>query len=439
MLPQSTLTIVAPIQPAEAAMVALRDVLAEIGRDPAANPLLPFGDLTGLHYGRFVILEGAVDPDTGRTVASSLAFNCCVDGPADQFLQDLTAKAGSGLWAVFQHCSRAPAPGEHGDLLAWLRRHRIPTQTFYVNSLGRTVPQIQKEAQLRERIEGFLDREGGTTTPATSPATVRREIQHFVRGQNDLAWAMRPEPPLPWAWRLRDGLHRIGGLAVGLLVGLLALPFVPLFLVLLRRSEINAPHPRQDPRFRLSQFDRRHLAQDEDFFIQNQFSVLGFIKPGLFRYATLRAILVVADFVVHHFFREGDLGTVPLLNLHGVDTIHFANWIIVDQGRRVLFLSNYDFNLEDYMNDFINKVAWGLNLIFGHGVNYPRTDWMVFGGARDEQVYKAVLRKYQIRTQVWFCAYPDVSAITIQKNAQLRAGLFAELDPAAERDWLTLL
>ena len=439
MLPQSTLTIVAPIQPAEGAMVALRDVLAEIGRDPAANPLLPFGALTGLHYGRFVILEAAVDPATGHTIPNSLAFNCCVDGPADQFLQQLTAKAGSGLRAVFQHCSGSPPPGGDGVLLAWLRRHRIPTQTFYVNSLGRTVPQILAEARLRERIERFVDRDGGAATPSTSPATVRQAIQKFVRGQADLAWAMRPEPSLPWLWRLRDGLHRIGGLALGLLAGLLALPVVPLFLVLLRRSEINAPHPRQDPHFRLSQFDRLHLAQDEDFFIQNQFSVLGFIKPGLFRYATLRTILVVADFVVHHFFRNGDLGTVRLLNLHGVDTIHFANWIIVDQGQRVLFLSNYDFNLEDYMNDFINKVAWGLNLIFGHGFNYPRTDWMVFGGARDEQVYKAVLRKYQIRTQVWFCAYPDVSAITIQKNAQLRAGLFAELDPAAERDWLALL
>jgi len=439
MLPQSTLTIVAPIQTAEAALEALRGVLAEIGRDPAANPLLPFGDLTGLHYGRFVILDGAVDPGSGRTVASSLAFNCCVDGPADQFLDHLMQKAGSGLWAVFQHCSGAPGPGDQGELLTWLRRHRIPTQTFYVNSLGRTVPQILKEAQLRERIDGFLDRKEGSTTAATSPSTVRRAIQHFVRGQNGLAWALRPEPPLPWAWRLRDGLHRIGGLAVGVLLGLLALPFVPLFLVLLRRSEINAPHPRQDPHFRLSQFDRRHLAPDEDFFILNQFSVLGFIKPGLFRYATIRVILSVADFVVHHFFRDGDLGTIPFLNLHGVDTIHFANWIVVDQGKRVLFLSNYDFNLEDYMNDFINKVAWGLNLIFGHGVNYPRTDWMVFGGARDEQVYKAVLRKFQIRTQVWFCAYPDISAITIQKNARLRAGLFAELDPAAERDWLALL
>jgi len=229
MLPQSTLTIVAPIQPAEAAMVALRGVLAVISRDPAANPLLPFGDLTGLHYGRFVILDGAVDPGSGRTVASSLAFNCCVDGPADRFLDQLTQKVGSGLWAVFQHCSGAPGPGEQVQLLAWLRRHRIPTQTFYVNSLGRTVPQILKEAKLRQRIEGFLDREGGAMFPSTPTATVRRQIQQFVRGQNDLAWALRPEPPLPWAWRLRDGLHRIGGLAVGLLLGVLALPFVPLF------------------------------------------------------------------------------------------------------------------------------------------------------------------------------------------------------------------
>ena len=158
MLPQSTLTIVAPIQPAEEAMVALRVVLAEIDRDPSANPLVPFGDLTGLHYGRFVILEGAVDPGSGRTVASSLAFNCCVDGPADQFLQNLTAKAGSGLRAVFQHCSGAPGPGENADLLAWLRRHRIPTQTFYVNTLGRTVPQILGEAQLREIFEQNVNR-----------------------------------------------------------------------------------------------------------------------------------------------------------------------------------------------------------------------------------------------------------------------------------------
>jgi hypothetical protein len=34
----------------------------------------------------------------------------------------------------------------------------------------------------------------------------------------------------------------------------------------------------------------------------------------------------------------------------------------------MLFASNYDGSLESYMDDFINKVAWGLNLVFSNGV-----------------------------------------------------------------------
>ena len=34
----------------------------------------------------------------------------------------------------------------------------------------------------------------------------------------------------------------------------------------------------------------------------------------------------------------------------------------------MLFMSNYDGSLESYMDDFINKVGWGLNLSFSHGV-----------------------------------------------------------------------
>ncbi len=437
MIPQSSLTIVAPIQPSAEALAGLGVALGKLKLDPAGNHLVPFGDFERLHYARFVILDATTDPSNGQPVAASLALSCCFDGSADGFLRELVVGAAEGLRVIFSHSSEGPGQGDQA-LLAWLRRHQIPTQTFYVNTLGRTVSQIHQEAQLRDRIERFLDA-APRAAAGSATSALRQDIQEHVRSDEALAWARQPVAPFPLAWRLRDGLDRIGGIALGLLLGLLALPFLPIFLVLLRRSEIKAPHPRQDPNFRLSQFNRRHLAQDEDFTIQNQFSVLGFIKPGLFRYFTLRAILAVANFVVHHFFRSGDLGTVRLLNLYGVDTIHFASWIVVDGGRRVFFMSNYDFNLEDYMNDFINKVAWGLNLIFGHGSNYPRTDWMVLGGARDEQVYKAVLRKYQVRTQVWYCAYPDLSAITINRNAAIRAGLFADLDSAAEQAWLALL
>ena len=44
------------------------------------------------------------------------------------------------------------------------------------------------------------------------------------------------------------------------------------------------------------------------------------------------------------------------------------------------------------MDDFIDKVAWGLNLVFCNGVGYPRTSWLVRGGARDELAFKDYLR-----------------------------------------------
>ena len=50
----------------------------------------------------------------------------------------------------------------------------------------------------------------------------------------------------------------------------------------------------------------------------------------------------------------------------------------------MLFLSNYDGSREAYMDDFINKVGWGLNIIFGNGFGYPRTRWMIFDGAKNE-------------------------------------------------------
>ena len=37
------------------------------------------------------------------------------------------------------------------------------------------------------------------------------------------------------------------------------------------------------------------------------------------------------------------------------------------------------------MDDFINKVGWGLNLMFSNGFGWPRTDWLIKGGARHEQ------------------------------------------------------
>ena len=50
------------------------------------------------------------------------------------------------------------------------------------------------------------------------------------------------------------------------------------------------------------------------------------------------------------------------------------------------------------MDDFIDRVAWGVNPVFSNGVGYPPTRWLVRGGARDEPRYKLYLRRHQLPT-----------------------------------------
>ena len=136
------------------------------------------------------------------------------------------------------------------------------------------------------------------------------------------------------------------------------------------------------------------LAALEDHVVQNPFTAIGHVKPGRFRRWTLVVILFYLDYATRHFFSRG--------NLAGVKTIHFARWVFIDGKRRMFFASNYDGSLESYMDDFIDKVAWGLNLVFSNGVGYPRTSWLVRGGARDELAFKDYLRVHQVPTRVWY-------------------------------------
>ena len=62
----------------------------------------------------------------------------------------------------------------------------------------------------------------------------------------------------------------------------------------------------------------------------------------------------------------------------------------------MLFTSNYDGSLEGYNDDFIDKVAYGLNASFSNGVGYPRTRFLFFEGARREQEFKDYLRRHRI-------------------------------------------
>ena len=92
------------------------------------------------------------------------------------------------------------------------------------------------------------------------------------------------------------------------------------------------------------------------------------------------------------------------------------------------------------MDDFINKVAWGLNLVSSNGVGYPRSRWLIKGGAENEGKYKKTLRRNQLPSESWYKAYPGLTAVELARNSRIRQGLECET-PSDQQlcDWLALL
>lgn len=417
---QSAVSIVTTITPGRE--TALQQLLESAGQDPANNALVPFSAFGNVHFARFFTLQAASDPQ-GRPLAARLIFMADVDGPADAFVLELVGTLGDGLDRIYQHCQ--DYPGRAG-LREYLRANRLREAANYVNTIGRTVSQIHQEAQLREAIEAFLN---GTANAwqGQSPRHVRAAIQEFVEGEPSLAWARQPVPPPEPAYILGEKAHAALVAAAGIVLFPAILLGMPIYLAILRWHETHDVARDVIPDDALIQT----LAAQEDHGVQNPYIAAGFLKPGLFRRLTGSVVLWGTDFLTRHVFNHADL--------IGVKTIHFARWVFIDQKRRLVFISNYDGSLENYMDDFIDKIAWALNIVFSNGVDYPRTSWLILEGAQNEQVFKRFNLTHQLVTPFWYAAYQGLTALNIENNAQIRAGLFGAMDDAAARAWLRRL
>jgi hypothetical protein len=425
--------VLAPVRPdREADLRRLLDSMNDgPGRTRADNPVLPFADFPALHVARLLLLEDRTLEDlrahgvAPRTYPLCLAFLGDVDGDGDAFLEDAARRAPEGLRAVFS-CCEGLGPGS--DLLAWMRDHRVRPAAQFVNWQGRTVRRVREDAALRDALQRHVRAAGPDL--ASRPARVvhaalrERVAEDVAAGRLTLS----EEAPTPLGWRLRKVAHLVG-VPLLLLAASPALVVVgAVFVARLRRLEKTDPEicPRTDP----THAARLALLEDHD--VTNQFSAMGSLKPGFVRLWTTRFALLLIDWGARHLYTRGRLARVR--------TIHFARWVFLNSHERVIFFSNYDGSLESYMDDFINKVGFGLNLAFGNGVGYPRTRWLVGGGCGDERKFKEYLRRHQVPTQVWYKAYPGLTAVDLERNVRVREGLEAASPGEEEaRQWLGLL
>jgi hypothetical protein len=405
---QRSLTIVAPVR--EGAEHDVESLLATMGDGVANGSVIDFGALEGVHFARLMLVPDDTDR-SGARLPASLILLSDFDVTADAHLEQLVKTAGAGIDRVFGACVGYPDGEPDGrDRLEFLRRHVVREAARYVNTSGRTVRQIRQESALRDAIEAWLD-DPEHNWEGRDPGDVRRAVREFATQDPRLASAVEPAERPALAARLREKAHLVAVPVVSLLFVPVLLVVGPFWALLLRLHEKRdeAPHVKPDEeRVQL-------LAALEDHVVQNPFTAIGHIKPSRFRRLTLAVVLFYLDYAARHFFNRGDLA--------GVKTIHFARWVFIDGKRRMFFASNYDGSLESYMDDFIDKVAWGLNLVFSNGVGYPRTSWLVHGGARDELAFKDYLRVHQVPTVVWYSAYEQLTALNIQQNERIRAGL----------------
>ncbi|WP_059151024.1 hypothetical protein [Novosphingobium barchaimii] len=387
------------------------------GQADPVNPLVPFGRIASLHVARFIVLEDPSLPD--RLIAPTLpvheptrlAFIADFDGTPDGLIADLVAIAAPGLRRIFGHCADFR---DDTDLLRWLHAHRIRSAATYVNWRGRSAAQVREEAALHDVL-----RTARLAHPRASP----EQLMPILRAAG-AAVTLNPVAAPPVAWRIGETAHFLLLPVAAIALAPLLLPSLPFLAILLRWRETRDPVIAPTP----SRERNRTLSALEDHDITNQYSAIGSLKPGLFRRWLTIAILWVIDWGARHIFGKGRLARV--------NTIHFASWTFLDEGRRVLFASNYDGSREAYNDDFINKVAFGLNLSFSNGLGYPRTRWLILDGARHEQDFKRYLFHHQIPTQVWYKAMPGLSTYDMARNTRIRRGFENPPSGAALRRWI---
>jgi len=433
MTPQGTFMILAPIVPSREAELRslLKSMNGALGGVNPNNPLVPFAQFDTLHFARFVILDDKTVGDLSiyglpvRNHPLYLAFLGDIDGEEETFLNELVRRAPEGLRAIFSCC--------HGfasdtDLMAWMNLLRSPASAAYVNTRGRTVRQIREEAALRDAIESRLASQA-SSFEGLPPREIHAQLKRFVEAEKSAGrLTLSEEEPTPVEWQIRKILHLIFMPLLLLLISPLLILIAPFYLYQLRRLEKTDPEP-------YVVVDDEHfdtLAESEDHDVSNPYSALGTLKPGLLRLATLRGVLLVIDYATRHIIQAGRLGRVR--------TIHSARWVLIGGTERLGFFSNYDGGNESYMDDFINKLGFGLNIFTSNGIGYPKTDWLLLGGSADERRFKEFQRRHTALTQVWYKAYPGLTAVDLERNTCIRRGLeSSSISEQEAREWVALL
>jgi hypothetical protein len=441
-----TLTVLAAIRPGEEARI--RDILRPIGDDivgrranePAARVRIEFTRSRRIHFARFAILA---DPDRGPR-RQRLLYSATYDGDLDSHLAELTSIT-SDMDAIWGRCEGyAGAAG----FARFIRAHALLPAAFYIAFPGETVQHIQDAIALRRQAETLADSNPGSplvpilsrlASRSDSGDDVRRGLEAAARFAVD--GVRRLVRALPIVIDIFDVIVRYG-LANALYAARKTTASLDRYTLIrwVNRSTGNQLPPRRSvyssvsldkcaPRAPIVPGDEVPSGPDaglpsafrEDAVTQNQLTLVTVMTPG--QVDKVRAVMAAVDALAKRLAPPG--------SLIGVSTIHFVKWLIIDEGRRLMMVSDYDGSWESYIDEFAEMILSGLDAIWETAHGYPPD------GARDVPAFKAFLRNHQVPSEVFFSAYPQETVLNMTDDLNFaRAcadGIGGELQTALQR------
>jgi hypothetical protein len=419
------LTVLAAIRPGEEGR--LRDVLRSTGDDirgrtlkaAAERPHIDFLRSRTIHFARFAILD---DPDRGPE-RKRLLYSSNYDGHLDGHVAELMAIT-SDMDAIWGGCEGYTSAAQFG---AFIRAHACAPEAFYSAFRDHTVEHIQRSIALRRHVQPLLDAASPVSLAAilpalstTEPAWVVVTRRAFTRAGRDIGPAIeRLIRALPIIADVPRAIVRCGFTNVlrGTLKTVASLDRYDVFRLINDITRNRLPPRRSvyssvgldhcavpvsiEPGDEMpSRADQLPPTFREDVVAQNQLTLITAVRPG--QLDRVRAVMAAIDSYSRRLAPPG--------SLIGISTIHFVRWVLIDEGRRLMLLSDYDGSWENYIDEFAEMILSGLDAIWETSYGYPPD------GARDLPALKRFLRSHQVASDVFFSAYPEETVLNIASD-----------------------
>lgn len=377
--------------------------------------------------GALLVLDAAADGDT-PDVLCTIALELQEDLEALLRVADVAEQAPDLPNFLIAH--------EAGLGSSWLSRTLgLP----FAGTPGLTVRRILREAQLVQDIGQMTD----LLESDESAFGKLEQVRTALWGRGDVKWAFVAEVAPHFDWQapgktgafIRTFFPAVATLLWPAAPLLLLIWWSPWFLLLLPvfawrfLAELRRLERDNVPDRAPANADYvKQVMERENLTPQNMLITVSEMQPGWFRRFTLRIAFVIIGQIAAREFRPGFLADLG--------TIHFARWLLLPGGKKVVLLSHYDGSLESYLEDFVQETHEGMTAIWSNAQGFPRSRWLFLDGAHDGDRLRRYVLRQLVPVRFRYSAYPSLSTARIRANAAICRGIAAATTSDEAEAWL---